>query len=173
MFSDKYSVTVPGVDLLTSTTWTERAPQVGCYNNGLVVIPDANLAGRLLHDWKWLVGSEATVMLYTGMGDVFFRQGREIHFLETQRAGIEFIDEDPAWFLDEFMTNPSVLEDVLRKSFFDELVERRRPLDYGEVFVLEPWLSLGGEDRVESYTIGSAETYLSLLGQSFSSSSNG
>ena len=85
--------------------------------------------------------------------------------LETQRATVEFVDAEIDWFLGKFLADAGVVRDVLRRDQFDRLVHLKRPLMYHEVFILEPWLMLGGSDSIKNYAIGKCPEYLGLVGQ--------
>jgi hypothetical protein len=54
---------------------------------------------------------------------------------------------------------------VFHKSLFDELVTRLGPLNYHRIFILEPWLILGGVNKPETYGSGDCGTYLDLVAQ--------
>ncbi len=141
-------------------------PTVGAYNHGLFTIVDESVSNRLLVNWSWLVGSEAIALMTTGFGDVFFWKPKEgVHFLGVQRAEVEFVDAEFRWFFEEFLVKPQVVDTVLRKPLFDRLVRLHRPLQYGETFILEPWLILGGKENAENYAIGGCSVYLDLVCQ--------
>lgn len=147
------------------------SPSVGMYNRGLLAVVDSESSTAILEPWSWLVGEECAALATTGFGDVFFWQPSEklIKFLDVQRGTTEFIDADIDWFLDEFLTNQDILENVLKKSQLESLVQRYRPLEYHEAFILQPWLRLGGVDMVENYVIGQCSVYLDLVCQSLRS----
>jgi hypothetical protein len=104
-------------------------------------------------------------MAITGFGDVFYWSSDGVKFLEVQRGTTEFIDSDVGWFFSEFLINPEVLEKVLRRLHFKLVVSVHGPLTFSEVFILQPWLMLGGTEEVASYKKGKVEAYLELVGQ--------
>jgi hypothetical protein len=137
----------------------------GSYNGGLLSIVDFELGNRIMGRWMPIVGKKATAIAVTGFGDVFYCASNGVNFLEVQRGTTEFIDSEAAWFLSEFLVNPDVLEKVLRRSQFDPVVAAHGPLAYSEVYILEPWLMLGGREEVANYKKGKVETYLDLVAQ--------
>ena len=126
---------------------------------------DAESGKTLLDRWTWLVGDNCQPLITTALGDVFFCDSNGVNFLEVQRGTTEFVDSEIAWFLNDFLAKREVVEGVLRKVMFDQLVEANGPLEYHDIFVLEPWAMLGGIDRVENYSIGKCSVYLDLVGQ--------
>jgi hypothetical protein len=142
-------------------------PQVGMYNGGLLAVVDPGTSRSFQESWSWLVGGETVVLMTTGFGDLFLWRGPEqgIWFLEVQRGELEFIDTNVSWFLNEFLNDPDVVRDVLRKNRFNQLKAKYRPLKYHETFILEPWPMLGGTDKDDAYGIGQCMVYVSLVGQ--------
>jgi hypothetical protein len=63
------------------------------------------------------------------------------------------------------LVDPQVVANLLRTDYFAELVRFKRPLNYHEVFILEPWPMLGGQDEPENYDIGMCDVYVDLVGQ--------
>jgi hypothetical protein len=138
----------------------------GSYGGGLLTLIDRKLASELLDEWQWLVPHDALPIAATAFGDVFiFSSAQGVQFLECQSAHLEFVDADPAWVLDEFIAQSSIVEKVLRQPMFEALAKTKRRLRYGEAFILKPWEMLGGQRLVSNYEIGELATYLSLVGQ--------
>lgn len=169
MFKDHYRLTDPAEHSsnagLGEVATLPETPRSGTYNGGLVTVVDADMSAKLLAPWNWLIG-DTHALLTTGLGDVFFWKTNEsaIYFLNVQHRTTEFVDRDLTWFLDQFLEKDGVVEHVLRKPLFDSLVRHHRTLQYHEVFILEPWQMLGGEERVEDFVIGQCAVYLELVG---------
>jgi hypothetical protein len=144
----------------------KSVPAVGAYGNGLLAVVDEESSTTLLASWSWLIGKKCRPLVTPGFGDVFFCDSEGVSFVEVQRGTCEFVDSEIAWFLSDFLVNPDVVERVLRKVAFDQLVVGKGPLKYHNVFILEPWAMLGGVDRAENYTTGKCSVYLDLVGQS-------
>ncbi len=140
-------------------------PLTASYNEGLLSIIDIELGTKILQSWATIVEKKAIAIAVTGFGDVFYSHPKGVSFLEVQRGTTEFIDSEAAWFLSDFLINPDVLEKVLRRSQFDRLVAAHGRLAYSEVFVLEPWLMLGGTEEVANYKKGRVDVYVDLVGQ--------
>lgn len=161
----------PNSELISSFHETgigsSSSPLVGVYNLGMITVVDVEMSKSLLSAWSWLLSSQCRVLITTGFGDVFFwEKDRGVSFLEIQRGHVEFIDAEIEWFATDFLANPEVIEMVLRRKRLNELVSVLGELVYHNIFILEPWPMLGGNDCIENYIIGSCATYIELVGQS-------
>ncbi len=146
--------------------------QVGSYYDGLLCILSNEQGSRLLRQWTWL-GIDATALAHTAFGDVLFWQPNHgVYFLETQRNHVEFIDTELSWVITDFLKQPQILEQVLRQSYLNRLVAVHRRLNFGEVFILQPWAMLGGVDQQQNYMIGDCGMYLDLVADEFGPAKN-
>ena len=162
-FQDSFSISEPVQPRL------ERGAGIwaGAYDAGLVsVLPKGKQ--ELLDEWRWLVPQDAEPVALTGFGDVFYRSGGALHFLDVQRGHTEFVDRDETWFFEEFLTNPEIRSSVLREPLFKELTRRHGGLRYRQCFVLEPWQLLGGQEAPENFRASRIDEYLHLVGQALS-----
>lgn len=142
------------------------APDVGAYNDGLFMLVDEAASKTLLTSWSWLIGNDSLALMTTGFGHAFFwKPGEGVYFLGVQRAEVEFVDAEIDRFITDFLVKPQVIDQVLRQDYLKQLVRLLRPLNYGEAFILEPWLMLGGKDAFGNYGIGKCSTYLNLVAQ--------
>jgi hypothetical protein len=144
-----------------------QVPQAGVYEDGLLVVLRADDAEGFLRSWSWLVGDNAKCLLTTGFGDVFYWARGAVRWLNVQRATTEAIDSELGWVLDEFLDKEIVETKMLRRPILVELTRRKRSLRYHEAFILDPWLIMGGEERVENYVIGHCGVYVDLVGQTW------
>ena len=142
-------------------------PQPGVYGKGLLTILTRSDADQFLRSWTWLTGNDARCLLTTGFGDVFYWAKGYVRWLNVQRGTIEPIDADLGWVLDEFLEKEIVVTKMLRGSVLEDLVRRQRELRYHEAFILNPWLIMGGDDRLENYSVGHCGVYVDLVGQTW------
>jgi len=141
-------------------------PQVGTYGNGILTILDVATSKTLLQSWGEILGSGLVPLATTGFGDVFaWDAAKGVCFLEVQRADSEPIGPDLQRFLRDFLGNPKIAEAVLKESKFQQLVQLKGALQYGQCFILEPWQMLGGVDKLENYSIGQSAVFIDLVGQ--------
>jgi hypothetical protein len=170
MFSKHYKVTDPYARLVSTFEQfgdqLDDIPIVGAYNHGLFMVVDKKLSSAIVKSWSWLLRNKCAALIVTGFGDVFFSDSNGVSFLETERGGIEPVDSEISRFLQDFLCIPRVVDNVLRKKRFDQLVATKGPLKYGQVFILNPWPSLGGVDKIKNYSVGDCDVYLDLVSQS-------
>ncbi len=170
MFADEFDLSDPGPNFnsafeLIGTT-LESSPAVGTYDDGLLTVLDADRSKVIQRAWTGVMSGECAPLITTGFGDIFFWKPKEgVYFLELQNGEIVWIDKEPEWFLDEFLTKPEVIERVLHEPDFRELVRRKGPLTYHNVFTLAPVLALGGSWSVEHFFVGDCATYIEIVGQ--------
>lgn len=143
--------------------------EAGTYADGLIAIVSAADRFHCLKYWKHVLTDTSlrNPVLYTGFGDLFLLHSKtgEVFFLDVQHSHLEFVDGELGWVVNELLLEEDIQHSVLRRNELNSLVDSKGSLEYGEVFILEPWEMLGGERSVENYTKGKLETYLSLVGQ--------
>lgn len=140
----------------------------GVYEHGLLTVFSEDLPRDFLRSWEWLLPARDGVPLaMTSFGDIFYwsDEGEAVLFLEVQKANREFVDHDIRWFVEEFLSIPGVMRDVLHCEQFEEVRGVLGDVGYLDCFILEPWALMGGQNRVENYTKGRADVYIDLVGQ--------
>jgi hypothetical protein len=139
----------------------------GVYNEGLITIFDAATSEIAMSSWRWLLGTDAIAFAANAFGDIFFwseSQGA-VYFLESQFGRSTFIDKDIDFVMNSFLIEKGIQENVLHSDLFILVKSRVEALSYGECYIAEPWIMLGGSGKVETYSRGNIVVYLSLIGQ--------
>lgn len=170
MFIKKFVKTdEPMINQLSSFKKFNVEIPAGAYNHGLLHILDEKAGGEILSSWDWLFGKKCLGLVTTGIGEVFYwkESSKEIYYFNPQAGESEYIDDDPEWFINEFLIKRRILEEVMWEERIDQLIHQMRPLRYKEAFILEPWIMLGGEEKIENYGVGDCEVYLDLVGRTF------
>lgn len=144
-----------------------RVTSAGTFEDGLFSMLDETLSNSVLSSWRWLLGQDAIALVASALGDLFFwsEKHKAVYFLEAQRGKSTFVDKDVGFFLDHFLIKDGVIESVLYRELFESLVKRLGKLKYGECYIAEPWLRLGGSGDVNTYTRGDLAVYANLVGQ--------
>ncbi len=168
-FIESYNLSSP-ISVLSTVASLKSDENIisGVYENGLIFICDIeNNLGFNAKYWSQFISDGDILLCYTGFGDFFYWSITEktINFVEVQRGTKEFIDDDISWFLNDFLTNVDIKNDVLKENKFIEIVDQNSPLNYGECFVLEPWEMLGGKDVIKNYKKANFSIYIDLVGQ--------
>ena len=79
--------------------------------------------------------------------------------------GLEHEDVAVGNRVDLAAVDDRIASSVLKTDKLLDLTNRLRPLQYGEAFLLVPWLVLGGLDEPQNYEIGGCAVYLNLVAQ--------
>jgi hypothetical protein len=139
----------------------------GSFAGGLLTVLDQSLSSRVLSSWRWLLGQDAIALVASSLGDLFFWSEKHgaIYFLDVQRGSSTFVDKQVGWFFNEFLTADEMQNKVLHRPLFESLSKRLLSLNYGDCFIAEPWVRLGGSGREDTYTKGSLTVYANLVGQ--------
>ncbi len=139
----------------------------GSFEKGLVFVVDRDLGETILSAWRWLLGPDATLLVATALGDLFFWSDKygAIYFLEVQYGKSTFVDKDVGFFLNEFVTKKEILDRVFHRELFSTLTARLGSPQYGECYIALPWLRHGGTGEVGTYAKGELAAYVSLVGQ--------
>lgn len=116
------------------------------------MVLDEKESSKIMVDWDWLFRERVIALITTGLGNVFLfkKSSSEIFYLDTQGVELIFITSEISWFINEFLIKSKVIEDVIWCERIEKLILKNRPLEYLEAFVLEPWIILGGEDKLEN-----------------------
>jgi hypothetical protein len=144
-----------------------RVSAVGTFEDGLFSMLDESLSNSVLSSWRWLLGQDAVALVASALGDLFFwsEKHKAVYFLEVQRGKSTFVDKDVGFFLNHFLVRDGVLESVLNRDLFKSLTGHLGKLKYGECYIAEPWLRLGGSGDVNTYEKGDLAVYAVLVGQ--------
>ena len=170
-FLDKYELTeqVSGKSVIEALGGAAVAP--GSYGGGVFSLCNREFSASIdLGSWSWLIDPGAIVFAYTGFGDFFTwnSESQVVDFINVQYGtkttpGISF-----DVFLSDFLVADSIRSSVLRVDRFLEVQGVVGDLNYGSCFILQPWLMLGGSDKLENYVVGQFAVYIELVAQTHS-----
>jgi hypothetical protein len=141
----------------------------GVYSNGLLTILDEELGQRLLTPWECSIGRQPIALAYSSFGDVIYYNNKRdaVHILIPQEKKTNHISRNVERVITEWLSIPGVQNDVLRLHQFEKVRSTQGALEYGECYILEPYLMLGGIDSADNYSVGSIEVYLDLVSQAW------
>ena len=150
---------------------------LGKYNNGLleIVNPDD------FNDTLWMyLGREVEYYVpfaTSAFGELFYY--RLLTDPEDLEEGDEVVEDvcvveihrrvinTCAWSLDEFfndyLCNPEVMSDLLRRELFEQAIEKIGSLAKNEVFYFVPALCIGGAEALEFVEKGNIQIHLEIL----------
>jgi len=161
MFDKQYKLDLPTVT--DSNHPVLSNVQMGTYNSGLITFSDQ----YTLESWKWLLPNKVQFIAHTAFGDFFFMdlETNGFHFCDVQNGTTsQQITNNKSTFLDKFLTKQNIMEKVLKLQKFEDVQNRiSKPFDFGQCYIADPWLMLGGSDHAETYEIGGFHEYLTLV----------
>lgn len=125
--------------------------RAGVYNNGLLTFCDStNYSFDTLKPYEELVGIDALPAAYTAFGDVFCMCPAYRTYQLLYPASFEVINIGGrfSWFLDRFMCDDELQEELLEGSRFGKACLEHGPLSYGAFYNChEPQDWLPGSSR--------------------------
>lgn len=162
---DKYFGKVPD-ELLE--LWKENG--FGKYNDGLIEIINPDDYNIVLGTWLGKEVDNYVPIALSAFGDLFYYRKLtetdedvcllDIHFRKTETCMWSLAE-----FFDEYLVDPDIVENVLRKNLFVKALKKFRILDNGEIFFFTPALVLGGVEHVKNIDKGIANIHMNLLFQ--------
>jgi len=142
----------------------------GNYGNGLIkVINPFEYANSL---YTWLGGKDENKLpiFITGFGDIFYYRKLtdeeddvsllDIHYRRIEVCTYSFMD-----FIEDFIVDEEIYEDILKKPLFTEAFEKLGELSEKEIYLFAPALALGGSEDVKFIKKGDAITQQQILFQ--------
>ena len=145
----------------------------GVYNHGLLIAVAANddKITLGLSAWRWLIPEDAQLICYSAFGDYFYWSDarKSVYFVNCQYGTEEFVDREVNWVANNFLTIDEIAKLVLKEPMLGETRPMKGDLEYGQCYILEPWLMLGGSESPERFNQGSFAVYTDLVGQAHQS----
>ena len=105
---------------------------------------------------------------FSAFGDLFVcsQDGRQVAVVLTNLPKLEQLNFDSIEsFTSIFLTNASIVEQVLRKADYEQLVSRLGLLSNDQCFFPVPFPQVGGSGALDTYNKGDVWVHLDLLGQ--------
>lgn len=149
----------------------ELGVEAGCYNDGLIQLVDKEYSLNIdLTNWYLLCNlkNEFQPICFTGFGFLFlyYALSDSVWFLNTDDCSLTNIGIKPKEFLNGFLVFPSVVENTLAAPMFEQVCRKKsQTLNFGQCFILKPYIFLGGEETPENYSVGDFSIYLDLVAQ--------
>ncbi len=125
---------------------------------------------KWLDEWATITGDFDQIVAYTDLGDLFLINSKtnEIGILLTMANKFHtmgFTDWDE--FRGEVMENPKFQEDVIQKSFIQNVRSHCGKLEEYQVYIPTPYPCLGGSGEPETHKVGDLWVYLAISSQTF------
>jgi hypothetical protein len=115
------------------------------YGDGLFWTLDPTKHDHLLDEWIE-DADQATILMRTAFGDLFFHAGGIFYFIETNYGGrIDKITRDAEVFFDKYLLSDRILDAVFKRPLFEKVVKKLGQLSADETYAFVPALALGGD----------------------------
>ena len=171
-FYNDYTISEKGNEESTISYITkkegEQIPiESGIYNYGLISILDVDISVNIMKSWDWRFQRFFIPIVSTAFGDLFLCSARsgKCYFFQTQYDSLELITDNVDELLNSALIDDGIKAHVLFEDKFNKVCSMHGRLKYAETYILKPWISLGGKDIVENYSIGDLNVYLDLVSQ--------
>ena len=163
------------VDILD--LWTSYG--FGDYSEGLLRLINPDDYNNILYEWlnkkdmsriPILITAFGEIFYYRDLGITFSDEGDEIHhedfnLLDVHFKNIEVCTWSSISFFEDYLCDENIIESMLRKSLFEQSVEKSGRLAENECFYFVPALALGGTESIECIAKGDMNVQLSILFQ--------
>ena len=146
--------------------WTEYG--FGDYGDGLIKVVDPRDYMDSLYSWLGSQDFHKIPIMVSAFGDIFYYRKLEndendVSLLDIHYRRIDVCAYSYEEFFEKYISNTEIKEKVLRKSLFDQAVEKLGSLKYNEAFFFVPALVLGGGEDIKYVSKGDAYTHQHLL----------
>ena len=146
--------------------WNEYG--FGDYGDGLIKVVDPRDYMDSLYSWLGSQDFHKIPIMVSAFGDIFYYRKLEndendVSLLDIHYRRIDVCTYSYEEFFEKYILHPEIKEKVLRKSLFDQAVEKLGSLKYNEAFFFVPALVLGGGEDIKHVSKGDAFTHQHLL----------
>ena len=137
----------------------------GTYNEGLISILDIDVSVNIMKAWEWRFQKYFVPIIATAFGDLFMYSPRseKCYFFQTQYNTLDMVTDSIDELLNNALIDNGIKSKVLLEEKFNNVSASLGHIKYNEVYILKPWIMLGGNDSVENYSIGGLNVYLELV----------
>lgn len=126
------------------------------------------MVSEVIPEWSYFVGRFQKIWAYNFFGDIFLQdpENNDIAILYTVNP--ELIPtrySSVPMFIEEVFSDPEYSDELLQPKKSSALINRLGSLNELDVYIAEPYLFLGGDGSIESYSSGNIWVYLGIIGQ--------
>lgn len=146
--------------------WNEYG--FGDYGDGLIKVVDPRDYMDSLYSWLGGQDFHKIPIMVSAFGDIFYYRKLEegendVSLLDIHYRRIDVCAYSYEGFFGGYILDPEIKEKVLRKSLFDQTVEKLGSLKHNEAFFFVPALVLGGGEDIKYVKKGDAGTHQHVL----------
>ena len=122
--------------------------------------------GRLLDDWRWLIGRSKQPILASAIGDAFLRDEKDgaVYLLDTAAGTCTKVTADETDFR-TLLTEPAWVTEHLAARVIADFLTQGLRLAHGQVYSWQRPPVLGGEYEFQNATTSDISVHFSMTGQ--------
>lgn len=140
----------------------------GDYGDGLIKVVDPRDYMHSLYSWLGGQDFNKIPIMVSAFGDIFYYRRLEegendVSLLDIHYRKIDVCTYSYEEFFDDYILDPEIKEDILRKDLFDQATAKLGSLKHNEAFFFVPALVLGGGEDIKYVNKGDASTHQQLL----------
>jgi len=140
----------------------------GDYGDGLIKVVDPRDYMHSLYCWLGGQDFHKIPIMVSAFGDIFYYRKLEndvndVSMLDIHYRRIDVCAFSYEEFFEEYISDPEIKENVLRKDLFDQATKKLGSLKHNEAFFFVPALVLGGGEDIKYVSKGDASTHQHVL----------
>ena len=140
----------------------------GDYGNGLIKVVDPRDYMHSLYSWLGGQDFNKIPIMVSAFGNIFYYRRLEddendVALLDIHYRRIDVCAYSYEEFFGDYIVDPEVKEDILKKSLFEKATEKLGSLKHNEAFFFVPALVLGGGEDIKYVNKGDANTHQHIL----------
>lgn len=148
--------------------WTQYG--FGNYGKGLLKIVEPSGYMDSFYTWLGKEDFSKLPVLVTAFGDIFYYrkladENEDVSLLDIHYRQINVCDYSLSGFFEDYIVEEEIINKVLRKSLFEESVDKLGLLNDEEIFYFQPALIAGGAEEIKYIDKGSASVHQLVLFQ--------
>ena len=140
----------------------------GDYGDGIIKVVDPRDYMHSLYSWLGGQDFHKIPIMVSAFGDIFYYRKLEndendVSMLDIHYRRIDVCAFSYEEFFEEYISDPEIKENVLRKDLFDQATKKLGSLKHNEAYFFVPALVLGGGEDIKYVSKGDASTHQHVL----------
>lgn len=142
----------------------------GEYGNGFIKVVDPREYMHSLYTWLGKQDFTKVPIMVSAFGDIFYFRRlsdteNDISMLDIHYRRIDVCTYSYQEFFESYLFNEDVKEKILRRSLYDQAVNKLGPISFKECFYFVPALVTGGAEDIKYIQKGDANVHQHMLFQ--------
>ena len=148
------------------TLWEEYG--FGEYGNGFLKVVDPRDYMDSLYTWLGKQDFSKIPIMVSAFGDIFYfrkleNDENDVSMLNIHYRQIEVCTYSYQEFFDSYILDERIKENVLRRTLYEQAVNKLGPISFEECFFFVPALAIGGAEDIKYVQKGDANVHQHVL----------